>query len=460
MRLPSLPASKGLGNILWSTAVAAFLAPYLGSSLNVALPTIGKEFQASPLQLSWLAAVFLATAAAGLIPAGVAADAWGRRRLFTFGLAGQGVFAAGAAFAPTWGVLMALRAAQGLFAATTFATGVALLTGSAPKGQLGKLLGLNTGAVYLGLFLGPPVGGLFTEHLGWRYIFASGAVLAVSGALLMAKTNLIDRPQPRHLRWWKPTIFFVGALATMIGLLLGRTLPEARLWAAAGTLIVMLCIFWPQGGELFSRELLRNRAFAFSNLAAFLYYAATFSVSFYLAIGLQVARNWSPSQTGWLLLLQPLAMTLLSPPAGALSDTREPRWLASGGMALSFLGLAMLTGFSGHISTFSIALSLFLLGVGFAFFSAPNTNTVMSQARPDELAEASAILATMRLTGQALSLVIASLLLPAGGRAAITIQALESSLAKGFTLSSFLCALGVPFSLARGSIYPGKIGES
>src|SRR5690606_2037299 len=152
-----------------------------------------------------------------------------------------------------------------------------------------------------------------------------------------------------------------------------------------------------------------NRVFAYSNLAALINYSATFAITFILSLYLQHVKLLTPSQTGMVLVIEPLLQALLSPAAERLSDRIEPRILSSIGMSLTVLGLAGLIFISSDTHIYYIVICLAILGVGFALFSSPNVNAIMSSVDHKFYGIASAMQATMRLVGQMLSMGIAML---------------------------------------------------
>lgn len=164
--------------------LASFLTPFMGSATNVALPAIGREMRLDAAALSWVATAYLVSAAVFLVPFGKLADVHGRKRVFVGGLVVYTLTSALCALAPSYPALLAGRVAQGAGGGMIFGTGVALLTSIVPPGRRGLALGINVSAVYLGLSLGPPLGGLLTHHLGWRNVFAVNVALgAVAGAI-------------------------------------------------------------------------------------------------------------------------------------------------------------------------------------------------------------------------------------------------------------------------------------
>jgi MFS family permease len=199
-----------------------------------------------------------------------------------------------------------------------------------------------------------------------------------------------------------------------------------------------------------------NTVFAFSNMAALINYSATFAVGFLLSLYLQYIKGLNPQNTGLILVSQPIVMAIFSPLAGRLSDRIEPRIVASIGMALTAIGLFLFTFLNEKTPLEFIVASLILIGFGLALFSSPNTNAVMSSVEKRFYGVASATLGTMRLTGQMLSMGIATLIFAVYvGRVQITpeyyLLFLKSAKA-AFVIFAALCFGGIFASLARGKL--------
>jgi MFS family permease len=194
-----------------------------------------------------------------------------------------------------------------------------------------------------------------------------------------------------------------------------------------------------------------------SNLAAFIHYSATFAVAFFLSLYLQYIKKLSPQSAGAILVFQPVVMAVCSPFAGRLSDRIEPRIVASMGMALTAVGLFLLAFLQGNTGLEFVIADLILLGLGFALFSSPNTNAVMSSVEKRFYGVASGTLGTMRLTGQMLSMGIAMLIFAVHiGPTQITLEyfpVLLKSTRSAFILFGILCSGGVLASLARGRVH-------
>ena len=440
-------------------ALAAFLAPFMSSSINIALPSIGREFGASALLLGWVATSYSLAAAMCLVPFGRLADLFGRKMIFFWGVVVNTISSVLCAAAPTATVLIAFRIVQGVGMAMIFSTATAILTSVYPASERGKALGINVAATYLGLSLGPVIGGVMTQQLGWRSIFWFNlplGVLILALVLWKIKGEWADAEGERF-DGMGTVLFSLSLVLLMYGFTRLPSGPGAGL-LAAGIVGLMLFFRWERKAEhpvLDVRLFARNRVFAFSNLAALINYSSTSAVGFLLSLYLQYIKNMKPQEAGLVLIAQPVIMTLFSPLAGKVSDRIEPRVVASVGMAISGAGLLLLTFVNGASSIGFIAGSLALLGFGFALFSSPNTNAVMGSVEKKHYGIASATLATMRLTGQMGSLGIAMMLFSLFiGRRAVTPEYhphfLRSAHA-GFIIFAVLCLAGVFASLARGN---------
>lgn len=446
--------------VLLAATLASFLTPFMGSAVNLAIPAIGREFHLDALMLNWIVTSYLLASSVFLLPFGRAADLYGRKKVFLAGIITYTLLSLLSGLATSGEMLILFRILHGIGGAMIFGTGVAILTGVFPPRERGKVLGINVAAVYTGLSLGPVVGGFLTHQFGWRYIFYLNFLL---GLIVVLVTVFKLKGEWRDVRGEKydpagAFLYTLGMAAFMYGIASANASTYARWVLALG--LVLLALFIRQELRypypLINLNLFRNLVFAFSNLAALIHYSATFAVGFLLSLYLQVVRGLDAQTAGFILLAQPVLMALLSPLAGRLSDRVEPRLLASLGMALSFAGLFLFSLINKTTPLWVIMGNLVLLGIGFALFSSPNTNAVMSAVEKRYYGVASATLGTMRLVGQALSMALVTLFFGfyLKGRA-ITPAAsplLLKSMHISFLLFAVLCAGGVYFSLARGEV--------
>ncbi|HEX9934970.1 MAG TPA: MFS transporter [bacterium] len=444
--------------VLIAAAMSSFLTPFMGSAVTIALPQIGTTFGMNAVTLGWVNTAYLLSSVALLVPFGKLADIRGRKKIFMFGIGVYALFSFLTAFSPTSAFLIAFRAAQGAGGAMIFGTGVAMLSSVYPAGERGRALGINVAAVYLGLSLGPFIGGLMVQHVGWKCIFYVNGLLASMLLIFLAL-----RLKSEWTGSAAETLDKTGSalyISTVCLLMIGFSkLPSALGWSslAAGTAAMGAFLVWEnQSPSPFLNLHLfrRNTVFAFSNLAALVNYCSTSAMAFLLSLYLQVVRGLEPRQAGFIMVSQPLIMTAFSPLAGRLSDRIEARVLASSGMAVNTLALILFMRLGANTPLWGVVLLLALLGFGLSFFSSPNTNAVMGSVDKPQYGTAASVLGTMRLTGQMLSMGIAMLVFSVwiGDRPVTEAvrQPFLSAMRAAFGIFSLLSVVGVFASLARG----------
>ncbi|MCC7566335.1 MAG: MFS transporter [Methanomicrobiaceae archaeon] len=448
--------------VLIIATLAAFLTPFMGSAVHVALPSIGSEFGMDAISLSWIASSYLLSTAMFLVPLGRYADIYGRKRIFSLGVL---VFSASALFAAlsfSGTMLILFRFLEGIGSAMIYGTGIAMITSVFPSGERGRALGINVTAVYLGLSLGPMLGGLLTEYLTWRSIFLANIPLGIYILASIQRHLRVEWTDARGERFDLPGSLLYAAmlLAIMYGF--------SQLPGAAGFWLILIggaifVLFVRMEGRVESpvlnvRLFRQNRRFAFSNLAALINYGATFAVGFLLSLYLQYVRGFDPGIAGLILIGQPVIQSIFATPAGRLSDRVDPAWVASAGMSLTAVGLILLTFLDEQTAMAYVVGCLVLLGFGFALFSSPNTNAIMSCVDRSFYGVASGMLATMRTVGMMFSLGIATVAIAVFlGSVPISPEYYREfllAMQAAFTLFAGLCILGVFASLARGPACP------
>ena len=392
--------------ILPVIALTSFMGTFLISSVNIALPAIGRDFELSPVMLSWVVTSFLLSTALFLLPVGIWADRTGVKKVYRYGLIifTLTTFAIPLSQSGAW--LVVLRFMQGIGAAFMNTTGQAILVAAYPPQQRGRVLGISVSATYMGLAMGPFVGGYLTQYAGWTTIFWLSGVLGIA-ATLVSLGNLGADSKETHA----PAPAF-----------------DIRLFT-------------------------HNRLFAFSNLAALINYTATTAIVFYLSFYLQQVQGFMPRVAGLVLVAQPLMMSVFSPLVGRLSDKVQPRYLATAGMVMCSLGLVAFSFLSETTPVSLIVAILIWEGIGFALFSSPNMNTIMSSVDKRNLAIASGTAASMRVVGQIVSMSVVTVLFSLffGDKRMHEVTNLQflKAMQYGFSIFASLGMAGIYFSIRR-----------
>jgi len=453
--------SKKQISIVAIVAITSFMGTFLISSINIALPAIENSFGLDAVTLSWVVTSFLLATAMFLLPVGRWGDLTGIRRIFKVGVIifTLSSLACGFAISGTW--LILFRFIQGIGAAFTSTTGPAILVSAFLPQFRGRVLGISVSAVYLGLSFGPFAGGFLTQYLGWRSIFfvasGLGVITSLVAFLFLGKDGV--HAVTGKKADFKGTVFYAAGLVALV-------YGSARIPAVFGWLLMAggslsLVIFWIiESRSAFpvieTKLFTRNRLFAFSNLAALINYSATFAIVFLLSLYLQKISGMSPRDAGTILVAQPIMMAVFSPFAGRLSDKIQPRYLATLGMTMCTLGLAAFAFLSASTPVWQIVVVLIWVGLGFAFFSSPNMNTIMSSVNKSQLGLASGTSATMRVIGQITSMTIATLFF-AGLFGKLSVETVSNemflkALKWSFISFTLISAVGIYFSFNRGRI--------
>jgi len=456
--MESLRTSKRA--VLIVATVTTFMGPFMVSGVNIVLPAMGTDFAAGAVLLSWVANAYLLSTAVMLVPVAKIADMAGRRKIFIYGIGLFTVATVLIACAPTIWMVIGLRMLQGVGAAMVSTTGIAIVAAVFPVSERGRAIGITVAAVYIGLSTGPFAAGYLSALWGWRSLFLATFPMGLLSVYLAA-TMIRDE--------WTPAagqpLDITGALLygfCLVLLMAGLSgMPGIKGVMALVGAVACFCAFIRQELNVASPVVeialfQKNRGFAFSSLAALINYAATFAVAFYLSLYLQYIKAMTPQTAGLVLITQPVVMALFSPLAGRLSDRFEPGAIASLGMSLCATGLLLLALLNGGSGISRIVATLLLLGLGFALFSSPNMNAIMSSVAPAHYGLASGTVATMRLIGQMLSMAIATLFFALFiGDVQITPEthaAFLQAMRLGFAVCCGLCLIGIYFSWNRGSI--------
>lgn len=444
-------------SVLLVTSFAAFLTPFLGSAINLALPSIAADFNTTAIELGWIASSFILSCVIFLLPFGRLADIVGRKKIFTIGISLFTLSAFLIIF--SWNIesLIVFRIFQGISAALIFGTSLAILTSVFGPGERGKAMGINITAVYTGLSGGPIIGGLLTQYFGWRSIFVFLVPIGLISLYLIfrkMKPEWIESAGEKF-DWKGSLIYGISMAAAMYGF---SRLPSPAGWIflASGIIFGVIFLFFEKSidNPVFDiRLILRNRIFAFSGLAALIHYSATSATGFFISLYLQYLKGLDARSAGLIMISQPVMMALLSPLAGKLSDKYNPGIIASAGMGLTAAGLIMLCFVTAASPVYLLVILLLIMGIGFGLFSSPNSNAIMSSVEKRHLGVASGVVGTMRMVGQMLSMGIAMMILSVFvGNVEIAPSAYPGLIAcmrTGFMIFSLLCIAGIFASLAR-----------
>jgi len=383
--------------VLAATIIGSSMAFVDGTVVNIALPVLQRQFNASVLGAQWVIESYALLLAALLLPAGSLGDFFGRRRLFALGIVIFAIASAGCGLAQSIGQLIAARALQGVGAAILIPASLAILGAAFDPSRRGRAVGAWSSWTALTMSLGPVLGGWLVQHVSWRAAFYINLPLATA-VLYMLYRHVPESRDPTEGRKpdWIGTALVAGGFGGLVyGLIESSHLGfgDARIVAAlaGGTAALLLFLFSQFRGRtpMMPPELFRSRPFVGANVLTFLLYGALAVVFFFLPFHLLEIQGYSPTAAGAALLPFSLLVFALSRFSGALADRAGVKLPLVLGPLLAGVGMALLAlpGVGGsYWATFFPGIAV--LGLGMGLTAAPLTAAVLNavEARQSGLA--------------------------------------------------------------------------
>lgn len=444
--------------ILLTALLGSFWSAYIITSVNVAIPSIAREFGSSPTYTSWIITSSLLVTSMIVLPIGRLGDVFGRKKTLFYGISIMALTSLLCGLSTSVTMMIVLRGIQGIGSAMVATTLVSIVSGAYPANRRGKALGISVAFTYIGLSAGPFIGGWIIEHLGWRGIYTLSFPV---GLLLMFFITRIDQEwksdNPARIDYKGAWIYGISILAIIWGLTNFNGPFFAPYVLLTGFILMILFGRFEMTVEeplIDIRTLKSNRVLIFSTLASFINYSSTYAISFMMSMYLQYIMIFEAGYTGTILLVQPAMQAIVSPIAGFLSDRVDPKFVASTGMAVIAGSLFLLSGFQKDTPVWYMLVLLAFIGMGFALFSAPNTNSIMSSMDKSQYGIASGILATSRTVGQSFSMAVTTLIVSIYVGSKNITEANSDAFIRSFRITfllfAILCVVGVVASLARG----------
>jgi EmrB/QacA subfamily drug resistance transporter len=445
--------------VFLAVGIGTFMSALDSSVVNMILPIIRQHFQSDVAMVEWTVVIYLLVVSGLLLSFGRIGDLRGHKSVYVSGFLIFVTASMACGLATSVGMLIAARAVQALGAAMLFANSPAILTRSFPPNQRGQVLGMQATMTYLGLTVGPSLGGWLTQSFGWRAVFYINVpigLLAFFLSLRFIEAEELETTHSERFDWSGALLFAIGLAALLLGLNQGH----AWGWTSLRTLVclvgamALLTLFvWMElrvPSPMLDLSLFKRRIFSASAASAVMNYICLYSVTFLMPFYLLQGRGITPAHAGLLLTAQPLIMAIAAPISGALSDRIGSRLLSTSGMAILALGLFLLSRLGPNSSTNQILLSLAFAGLGTGIFISPNTSALLGSAPRQRQGIASGILATARNVGMVLGVGLAGAILTS-----ITAHngntSLYNAIHIGMLVAAIVAIIGVLVSSLRGN---------
>ncbi len=401
------------GNVKWYTLIAVCFALFMAMLdnlvVNIALPTISRDLDATTSQLQWVISAYTLVFASLQITAGGLGDRFGRKRWFLIGLAMFTAFSALASFSNSMEMLIAMRALQGLGAALVMPMSLSLISAAFPPEERGKALGIWSAVSVSSIALGPVIGGVIVEYFHWSWIFLINVPIGIAALLVSQAVIRESRDESGTVSTDIPgTVLITAGIASLTwGLIQAgeRGWTDRWILAAFITAAVILPIFiWVElrtERPMIPLGFFRSRTFTGANIDAFMISFLITGVSFFLTLYMQNIHGFSPIRTGLSLLPMVAVMMVGSPLSGSMVNKIGPRKLISFGMIVTGIGTGLFLLAGVGVSYWMILPAFLVMGAGMSFIWAPMTTAVLNSVSSDKSGIASAVNGALREIGTA-----------------------------------------------------------
>lgn len=459
LQSPDLALNPHKWLVFAAVGIGTFMSALDGSVVNTILPVIRSFFQSDISGVEWIVVVYLLVVSSLLLLFGRLGDLYGNKRIYVGGFVIFILSSAACGLASSVAILVLSRGVQALGAAMLFSNSPAILTKNFPPQQRGQALGMQATMTYLGLSVGPSLGGWLTQTLGWRSVFYINVpigLLAFGLSLAYIRQEKSSATRGEPFDWWGAVLFSLGLVALLFGLNNGEswswTSPGivGSLLAALVFLVVFVRVETRAHAPMLDLSLFRVRLFSASTGSAMMNYIAQSSVIFLMPFYLIQGRGLNPAEAGLILSSQPIIMAISAPISGLLSDRIGSRVLSTAGLVIMAFGLFLLSRLEFDTALVWIVFALVVEGLGTGVFISPNNSALLGSAPRHRQGIASGILATARNVGMVLGIGLAGAVL-----AIITSHqgdaGIYSAVQLGFLIGAGIALLGAFISFSRGN---------
>ncbi|MFN2232808.1 MAG: MFS transporter [Anaerolineales bacterium] len=399
--------------VMAGVSMGTLLATIDGSIVNVALPTLVRELNTDFPTIQWVVLAYLLTLAVLLLSIGRLGDMIGKKRIYTTGFAAFTISSFLCGLALNVHLLILFRVIQAIGATMILALGTAIVTESFPSKERGKALGIIGTTVSVGIVIGPTLGGLIIDLLSWHWIFFVNMPVGILGIFMVMR--FVPDIQPvgkQRFDFWGAITLFLSLLAFLFALTIGQNIgfSDYRILILLAIWLIFLGIFIRVEQRaiqpMIDLTLFRNALFSINLVTGFITFIAIAGMFILMPFFLENILNYDTRQVGLLIAAVPVAMGVIAPLSGSLSDRFGTRIITFIGLCVLLFSYASLTLLSTQTSTISFIFLLLPIGLGMGIFQSPNNSAIMGTAPPEKLGVVSGMLALTRTLGQSTGIAI------------------------------------------------------
>lgn len=436
--------------VLVAIGTGTFMSALDGSVVNTILPVVRQAFGSDVATIEWVVTVYLLVLSGLLLTFGRLGDLHGHKKVYVSGFIIFITSSALCGLSRSAETLIVFRSIQAIGAAMLSSNSPAILTGNFPPEQRGQALGLGATMTYLGLTVGPSLGGWLTDQFSWRAVFYINVPVGLLALFLSQFFIPRDAPAETGKKFdlLGALVFMAGLVALLLGLNQGAEWGWGSwriLSLLAGALILISAFIWIErrtADPMLDLSLFRHPLFTASAVNAVMNYICVYTILFLVPFYLIQGRGLDAAHAGLLLTAQPIIMAIAAPISGTLSDRIGSRLPGMLGMSILAAGLFILSRLGPETPLWVAALGMATCGLGTGIFISPNNSALLGSAPKERQGIASGILASSRNVGMVLGIGLAGAILTTH-LAADAGNGLYSGIQMGFLAAVGVAILGI-----------------
>lgn len=405
----------------WATLMIGLMLAVLdGTIANVALPTIASDFAAGPAASIWIVNGYQLAIVITILPFAALGEIYGYRRIYLIGVAVFTLASIACVFSRSLEMLTLSRIIQGFGAAGLMSVNTALLRFCVPQAKFGTAIGLNAFVVALSSTIGPSLAGVILQYLSWPWLFFINVPLGILTIAMGVKTLPFNALSPRKFDYLSAVLTAIVLGLTIITIDNAGSHMSVPLLLMQVVIIIAAAIWLirrsrQKSDPLLPLDLLAIPVFSLSLCTSIMSFLAQMMALLSLPFLLQVVYGYKPIEVGFLMMPWPIALAIIAPISGKLSDQYSPAILGFIGLVVLAIGLLLIGFLPTEPSIIDICWRLAICGIGFGLFQAPNNRLIITSAPKPRSGAASGMLGTARLLGQSLGAASVALFLAISG---------------------------------------------
>jgi len=399
--------------VLSAVSMGIFLATIDGSIVNVSLPTLVHAFETDFALVQWVVLSYLLTVTTLMLGIGRLADIYGKKRIYTAGFI---IFTLGSVlcgFSPTIHALIGFRVVQAVGASMTMALGMAIVTEAFPGHERGRALGITGTVVSVGIAIGPTLGGFIIQNISWHWIFFVNFPIGVIGTWMVIRYVPDFKPAGgEHFDYWGALTMGIALLSLLVGLTMGQrlgfgTTPViALLVSSLVFLVIFITLELRVNQPMLDLRLFKSTLFSVSLATGFIVFICLAGSLLLVPFYAENVLGFNPQQTGLLMAVVPVALGIVAPISGNLSDRYGSRPITVAGLAMMTVGFFLVSRLNANTPVWEYILRFLPVGIGMGVFQSPNNSAIMGAAPRSRLGIASGMLSVTRTLGQTTGIAI------------------------------------------------------